>query len=108
MPARAARLLRTDTRLHRRSRLRARSRPNRGAVIEHAGARRAPPEDGQPPWRPVRRQDKALVSHQVREVKRLSALAGAGVPPGFAGLRRAGVADELRREVLDLEGPRLE
>ena len=52
--------------------------------------------------------DDALVLHQIREVHRLAALAGAGVPPRLAGLRGAGDADHLRGKVLDFKLPGLE
>src|SRR5580698_2705202 len=41
-------------------------------------------------------------------MERLSALAGAGVPPRVARLRRAGMPHELGREVLDLKFTGLE
>lgn len=47
--------------------------------------------------------DDAFAAHEVGEVKGLAALAGAGIPPSFAGHGGAGVADELGGEVLDLE-----
>ena len=84
------------------------ARPDRRPIVEHRGPRSAPLEDGQAPDGPVRRPDQALVPHQVGKMEGFSPLTGAGVPPGLARLRRAGVAHELRGKILDLEGTRLE
>jgi hypothetical protein len=82
--------------------------PSGGAEVENARAGRAAAEGREPPRIAVRRPEQALVAHQVGKVQELAALPGASVPPSFARLGRAGVADELGGEVLDFKGPAME
>jgi len=69
--------------------------PGDGAVIEHLGAGGAFLENLDPAHRPVAGPDEPLVLHEVGEVQRLAAFAGAGIPPRFAGRRVAGMTDQL-------------
>src|SRR5690606_14029297 len=77
--------------------------PDDGAVVENLGAGGAFAQVGEAAGVAVAGPDEAAVVHEIGEVEGFAALTGAGVPPGFAGLGRAGVADELRAEVLDFE-----
>src|SRR5688572_12702951 len=78
--------------------------PRGGAVIEKLRAGGAAFQHLQAAFAAIGGPDHALVRHEVGEMKQFSALAGAGVPPRLTRLRRASVADELRSEILDLEG----
>lgn len=77
--------------------------PERGAVIEKFRAGRPAFERVEPLVVAIRGPDEALVHHQVGEMKRLAAFAGAGVPPGFPRQRSGSAADELRTKVLNFE-----
>ncbi len=54
-------------------------------------------------FRSVGHPDQTLIVHHIGEMQGLAAFTGAGIPPRLSSGGEGGEADELRREVLDLE-----
>src|SRR5664279_4507874 len=99
----AARRINEDAIETRPGRHRRTATPRHGSVIEHLGAGGAFLQDVDPAHRTVAGPDQPLILHEVGQMQRFAAFARAGIPPGFAGRWRAGMADQLRSQVLDFE-----
>src|SRR5262249_52782412 len=77
--------------------------PNHRSLIEYLGSSGASAELLQSPFGAVAGPHESPALHQFRQVQRLAALAGTGIPPGFTRLWIARQTDQLRTDVLQLE-----